>query len=108
MSVVYSLYDALVSINVPDEKAKAVIDAMEREMMDKLATKGDVENLRLASKSDFIHLQEVLSKDIQAAELRMELRISDLKQDLTVRLGVLMAALIGAATALIGAVQYFH
>ena len=53
-------------------------------------------------------MQEVLSKDIQAAELRMELRISDLKQDLTVRLGVLMAAMIGAATALISAVQYFH
>ena len=49
MSVVYSLYDALVSINVPDEKAKAVIDAMEREMMDKLATKADLEHVRVAS-----------------------------------------------------------
>ncbi len=43
MSVVYSLYDALVSINVPDDKARAVIDAMEREMMDKLATKADLD-----------------------------------------------------------------
>jgi hypothetical protein len=63
---------------------------------------------KLATKSDLAHLQEVLSRDIQSAELRMELRISDLKQDLTVRLGVLMAAMIGAATALIGALQYFH
>lgn len=54
MGVVYSMYDALVSINVPDEKAKAVIDALEREMMEKLATKSDVE-----------HVRELLSRDIQ-------------------------------------------
>jgi len=28
----YSLYDALVSINVPSDKARAVADAMERDM----------------------------------------------------------------------------
>ena len=28
----YSLYDALVSINVPSDKARAVVDAMERDM----------------------------------------------------------------------------
>ncbi len=57
MGVVYSMYDALVSISVPDEKAKAVIDALEREMMDKLATKADV-----------AHLKEILSRDIRAVQ----------------------------------------
>ena len=37
----YSLYDALVSINVPSDKARAVVDAMEREMGTTLATKQD-------------------------------------------------------------------
>ncbi len=54
MGIVYSLYDALVSINVPNDKAKAVIDAMERELMDKVATKSDLK-----------HVQELLSKDVQ-------------------------------------------
>jgi hypothetical protein len=58
MGVVYSLYDALVSINVPNDKAKAVIDAIEREMMDKVATKADLEYAR-----------DVISKDIRALEI---------------------------------------
>ena len=69
MGVVYSLYDALVSINVPNDKAKAVIDAMEREMMDKVATKSDLENLRLANKADLEHVRDILSKDIRAVEV---------------------------------------
>ena len=71
MGVVYSMYDALVSINVPTEKAKAVIDAMEREMMDKVATKTDLEHARdvlskdirtlsLATKTDLDHVRDVL------------------------------------------------
>ena len=76
MSVVYSLYDALVSINVPDAKAKAVIDAMEREMMDKLATKADLNTFRSEVSGEFrLVRQEIaatrdsLSKDISAVAL---------------------------------------
>jgi hypothetical protein len=65
MSVVYSLYDALVSIKVPDEKAKAVIDAMEREMMNKLATKADLEHLQLTTKADLEHLQAATRADLE-------------------------------------------
>jgi poly-gamma-glutamate capsule biosynthesis protein CapA/YwtB (metallophosphatase superfamily) len=97
MGVVYSMYDALVSINVPTEKAKAVIDAMEREMMDKIATKADLD-----------HARELLSRDIEAAEYRMDAKLSNLGDKLTMRLGGLMAAMISAAVALIGAVQYFR
>ena len=39
MDYLYSLYDALVSINVPNDKARAVVDAMERDMGTTLATK---------------------------------------------------------------------
>jgi len=41
----YSLYDALVSIDVPSDKARAVVDAMERDMATTLATKQDLRPL---------------------------------------------------------------
>ena len=100
MSVVYSLYDALVSI-------KAVIDAMERELMGKIATKSDLEHVREVLSKDLAKVGELLSKDIVTVELRMDKKLSDLGDRLTMRLGGLMAAMIGAATALISAVQYF-
>jgi predicted nucleic acid-binding Zn-ribbon protein len=78
MSVVYSMYDALVSINVPSDKAKAVIDAMEREMMDKVATKADLEHVQevlskdiRATKADLEHLRELLSRDISGVNERI-------------------------------------
>ena len=43
MDYLYSLYDALVSINVPNEKARAVVDAMERDMGTTIATKTDLQ-----------------------------------------------------------------
>ena len=52
MSYLYSLYDALVSINVPSDKARAVVDAMERDMLTQLATKSDIENLRVVTKAE--------------------------------------------------------
>ena len=42
MTALYSLYDALIGINVPTEKARAVVDAMERDMSEFLATKSDI------------------------------------------------------------------
>ena len=35
----YSLYAALVSINVPNDKARAVVDAMERDMATTMAVR---------------------------------------------------------------------
>lgn len=52
MSCLYSLYDALVSITVPSDKARAVVDAMERGMFTHLATKSDIENLRAITKAE--------------------------------------------------------
>jgi hypothetical protein len=84
MSVVYSLYDALVSIKVPDEKAKAVIDAMEREMMDKLATKADLASVR-----------ELVSKDLEMLRFSMDHKFEQLESRLTIRLGAISAVLMG-------------
>jgi hypothetical protein len=123
MSVVYSLYDALVSIKVPDEKAKAVIDALEREMMDKIATKADIDNLRVATKADvdylrvatkadieslrlstkadLTHVREILSKDMSALEARLDHKMDLLGSKLTIALGGLMVVLIGVMATLV-------
>jgi hypothetical protein len=67
----YSLYDALISINVPNDRARAVVDAMERDMSDKLATKADLK-----------HMHELISRDFQVVNARFD----HLTHVLTVRL----------------------
>ena len=74
MDFLYSLYDALVSINVPNDKARAVVDAMERDMGNALAT--------LATKTDL----QLLRKDMELLESRI-----------VVKLGLVMTALFGIA-----------
>ena len=43
----FALYQALIAINVPDDKATAVIDALESDMQTHLATKADLAQLEL-------------------------------------------------------------
>jgi hypothetical protein len=81
MEALYSLYDALISINVPNDRARAVVDAMERDMSDKLATKADLK-----------HMHELISKDFQVVNAR----IDHLTYVLTVRLFGAAAVVIGA------------
>ncbi len=73
MTALYSLYDALVGINVPTDKARAVVDAMERDMTEFLATKGDIallrqdlDALRAATKSEFVLVRREIAS-VQAA-----------------------------------------
>ncbi len=98
----YSLYDALVSINVPSDKARAVVDAMERDMGTTLATKQDLLPLAtredlLATKQDLLLLKQELTGRI--TELRQEIegrfvlqnqRIDTLELRLTVKLGSML------------------
>jgi len=86
MEHLYSLYDALVSIQVPPDRARAVVDAMERDMRD-----------QLASKSDLHHVRELLSRDIQATQVRIDHQTTVM----TVRLG----SMIGAGFVLLYALQ---
>ncbi len=60
MDYLYSLYDALVSINVPNDKARAVVDAMERDMGTTIATKADLQMFQIATKSDLQLLRQEL------------------------------------------------
>lgn len=95
MDYLYSLYDALVSINVPTDKARAVVDAMERDMGATLATKVDLQLLKqgLASSEELraVHADiAALRSDNAAIRSEMLLIRKDmelLSTSMTVRLG---------------------
>jgi IS4 transposase len=91
MDFLYSLYDALVSINVPNDMARAVVDAMERDMGTTLATKADLR--ALATREDVTQLREglaLLRKDMEIQSATLTVRLGSM---LVVGLGVLFAAL---------------
>ena len=82
MDYLYSLYDALVSINVPSDKARAVVDAMERDMGTTLATKQDLQ--LLASKQDFLLVKQDLlllasKEDLQPVKQDLALHRQDVE-----------------------------
>jgi hypothetical protein len=79
----YSLYDALVSINVPNDKARAVVDAMERDMATHLATKSDLESLRAATRSDFALLRQEMRAEFAAVRQEMTAEFAAVRQEMT-------------------------
>jgi hypothetical protein len=96
MSFAFTLYDALVSIDVPAEKARAVIDALEHDMGSTLATKQDV----LLLKQEMDHLKEHVTHDLEHLNERVERNLELLRSSMTVRLGsiqVVAAGLLFAA-----------
>ncbi len=91
MDYLYSLYDALVSIHVPNDKARAVVDAMERDMGTALATKADLR--ALATREEVGQLREglaLLHKDMEILSATLTVRLGSM---LVVGLSVLFAAL---------------
>ncbi len=86
MDYLYSLYDALVSINVPNDKARAVVDAMERDMGTTIATKSDLQMLQQATKADLQLLRQELISALSQFVTKDELQtvradIAELRQD---------------------------
>jgi hypothetical protein len=75
-------YDALVSINVPNDKARAVVDAMERDMGTTLATKADLQTLRQE--------MELIRKDMQILGTSITVRLGSI---IALGLAMLFAAL---------------
>jgi len=92
MSFQVSLYDALVSIAVPADKARAVADAMERDMGAAWATKSDILLLR----QELGQLKQEMNLEFNLVRKEMEI----LRSSMTVRLGsiqVVAAGLLFAA-----------
>jgi len=82
----YSLYDALVSINVPNDKARAVVDAMERDMATTIATKSDLQILR----SELHQECALIRKDMEIMATSIIVRTGSMQ---VVAIGLLFAAL---------------
>ena len=95
MDFLYSLYDALVSINVPSDKARAVVDAMERDMGTILATKQDLEILTLAVKQDVA----ILRGDMENRFALQDQKFDTLELRLIVKLGSMMVVGFGLTIA---------
>jgi hypothetical protein len=86
MDYLYSLYDALISINVPNDKARAVVDAMERDMSTTIATKADLQLLRTE-----LHQEcALIRKDMEMMSMTLTVRLGSM---LVVVTGLLFAAL---------------
>jgi hypothetical protein len=85
MNYLYSLYDALVSISVPSDKARAVVDAMERDMGTTLATKQDLESLRVATKQDLESLRVATKQDLESLRVATTQDLLLLKQEMVSR-----------------------
>jgi len=97
MSFQFSLYDALVGIDVPVDKARAVVDALERDMGATLATKQDVLLLRqeLKQELDLLrkeveHLRQDVARDMELLRSNMTVRLGSIQ---VVTAGLLFAAL---------------
>ena len=75
MSFELTLYDALLSIDVPADKARAVIDALEHDMGSTLATKQDIrlleQKLDLVQSSMTIRLGSILVVAMLFAALKL-------------------------------------
>jgi hypothetical protein len=98
MNVLVAFYDALVSINVPADKAPSVVDAMERDMAAILTTKGDIELLRQdvdavrsAAESD----GELLRQDVEGVRLAAKADSQLLRASMTIRPGWMLVVAIG-------------
>ena len=78
MDFLYSLYDALVGVNVPSDKTRAVVDAMERDMGTTLTTKADLDATALLLKRDIETLGGSLGQRIDALDGRLSQKIEAL------------------------------
>lgn len=97
MDYLYSLYDALVSINVPGDKARAVVDAMERDMGTTLATKADLQILKQELKQDIVSVRQelkqemaLLGQDLSREVVLVRKDMELLRSSMTIRLGSML------------------
>jgi hypothetical protein len=91
MGYAVDLYDALIGINIPKEKASAVVTAIEHTLSAELATKADVSLLR----ADIGHLRAEMMQQFSIEREKTDRSLAALEQRMTVRLGGLMATLMG-------------
>lgn len=82
MISLHSLYDALVGINVPIDKARAVVDVLEPDMLTHLATKSDVDTLRRELRAEFALVRQEARSDIALLRVGTESGFVSLRKDM--------------------------
>ena len=92
--------NALMESGFTNEQAQALVTVM----TDNLATKGDIEALRLALEGDIEALRLALEGDIEALRIATKADLKDLNNSMTIRLGFMLFAGLGAMTAIFSAV----
>jgi hypothetical protein len=90
MNALFSLYDALLGIQVPPDRARAVVEAMEHDMITALATKSDLGATQLFLKQEVAATRDSLRQDMDLLRTSMTVRLGS---RMIVGLGVLFAAL---------------
>jgi hypothetical protein len=94
------------SISVPSDKARAVVDAMERDMVTSLATKADLDGKHLLLKQEIAATRDSLRQEIAAVEERLTQKIDGtrdlllkemelLRSSMTIRLGSIQIVSLG-------------
>lgn len=79
MNALYSLYDALLSIDIPADKAKAVVTAMEQEMSNVLATKSDLQHTELLLRQELVTTRDSLKQEIASVRDSVKQEISSVR-----------------------------
>jgi hypothetical protein len=80
MNAQFAIYEALLQAKIPAAAARGVVEALEKDMHSNLATK-----------QDLLHLTELMNAKLDLLSTRLE----SLETRLVLKLGGLMAALIG-------------
>jgi dGTP triphosphohydrolase len=82
MNALYSLYDALVSIAVPADKARAVVTALEQDMTTVLATKADLGNTQLLLRQELVAARDSLKQEIVSVRDSLKQEIVSVRDSL--------------------------
>lgn len=82
MDFLYSLYDALVGVQIPPDKARAVVGAMERDMATTLATKSDLDMRQALLKSELEMFRREVSQEFSTVRRELGADIAAVRKDL--------------------------
>jgi hypothetical protein len=88
--------DRLVRAGIAEDHARAHTEALNDALRESVATKADIDALRIATKADIDALRVATKADIGAVRTELELAV----RDMTIRTGTMLIALFGALTAI--------
>lgn len=90
MSLANSLYVALTTINVPNDQAREVVDALEKKMTNDFATKSDIALVRAditavrsEMKAEFAAVRAEMNAEFAAVRSEMNAEVSALRSELS-------------------------